>query len=224
MEAIMPSVFSRFADIVSSNINSLLDKAENPTKMLKLIIGEMEDTLVEIKAGTAQSMAVLVNLKRRREEVTKTRDLWLGRAKQAVTKNRDDLARVALVEKRSADVELDSIESQIAEIEELVVKHHDEIDQLESKIAQAREREKLTKLRQERAEQSLKASGEIRRYDLAASQIKLDRLDQRLDRIEAEAELEKAHRGRQSSSEYDLEQEFALLDDSIEKELQSLKN
>ena len=218
----MPSVFSRFADIISSNINSLLDKAENPAKMLKLIIGEMEDTLVEIKAGTAQTMATLANLRRRREEVAQTHGLWLGRAKQAVSKGRDDLARVALVEKRGAESELASVDSQIAELDAIIAKHHDEIDQLEAKIAQARDGEKILALRQNQAEQSIKASGQMRRYDLATAQAKLQRLDQRLDHIEAEAELEKAHRGRQAPQP-NLEAEFAVIDDSIEQELAALK-
>jgi phage shock protein A len=219
----MPSVFSRFADIISSNINSLLDKAENPSKMLKLIIGEMEDTLVEIKAGTAQAMANLANLRRRRDEVAQTHGLWLARAKQAVAKSRDDLARVALVEKRRAEAELSSIDAQIAELDTIVAKHHDEIDQLEAKIAQARDREKLLALRTSQAEQSIKASGQMKRYDLASAQAKLQRLDQRLDHIEAEAELEKAHRAK-VTSERSLETEFAALDDAIENELAALKN
>ena len=222
----MPNIFSRFADIVSSNINSLLDKAENPSKMLKLIIGEMEDTLVEIKASAAQAMASLTNLRRRRDEIARTTGLWLGRAKQAVAKNRDDLAREALLEKRTAETELAAIEAQIAELEGIVSKHRDEIDQLEAKIVQARDREKTLALRQTQAEQSIKASGHMKRYDLAASQAKLDRLDQRLDRIEAQAELERAHRKPAATSpdKRDLESEFALLDDSLERELASLKN
>ena len=219
----MPSVFSRFADIISSNINSLLDKAENPSKMLKLIIGEMEDTLVEIKAGTAQAMANLVRLRRRRDEVAQTLGLWMARAKQAVGKNRDDLARVALVEKRGAETELAAIDEQIAELDSIVAKHHDEIDQLESKIAQARDRERLLALRTSQAEQSIKASGHMKRYDLAAAQAKLQRLDQRLDHLEAEAELEKAHRSK-PTNDRNMESEFASLDDSIEKELAALKN
>jgi phage shock protein A len=219
----MPSVFSRFADIISSNINSLLDKAENPSKMLKLIIGEMEDTLVEIKAGTAQAMANLANLQRRRGEVALTQELWMARAKQAVDKNRDDLARVALVEKRGADTELASLSGQIAELETILAKHHDEIDQLEAKIAQARDRERLFALKTSQAEQSLKASGQMKRYDLASAQAKLHRLDQRLDHLEAEAELEKAHRSK-VAGDRNLEADFASLDDSIEKELAALKN
>ncbi|MDR1111136.1 MAG: PspA/IM30 family protein [Deltaproteobacteria bacterium] len=218
----MPNVFSRFADIVSSNINAMLDKAENPSKMLKLIIGEMEDTLVEIKAATAQAMAAQVQLQRRRADVQESMDLWLSRAKQAVAKDRDDLARVALVEKRAADAELASLDSQIAELDAILQKHHAEIDQLESKIVQSREREKLLALRQSQAEKSLKVSGQMKRYDLASSQMKLDRLDQRLDRLEAEAELERVHR-RQLAGQRGLEAEFQKLDDTIELELQALK-
>ncbi|MDR1308577.1 MAG: PspA/IM30 family protein [Deltaproteobacteria bacterium] len=218
----MPNVFSRFADIVSSNINAMLDKAENPSKMLKLIIGEMEDTLVEIKAATAQAMAAQVQLQRRRADVQESMDLWLSRAKQAVAKDRDDLARVALVEKRAADAELASLDSQIAELDAILQKHHAEIDQLESKIVQSREREKLLALRQSQAEKSLKVSGQMKRYDLASSQMKLDRLDQRLDRLEAEAELERVHR-RPPAGQRSLEAEFQKLDDTIELELQALK-
>ncbi|MDR2387705.1 MAG: PspA/IM30 family protein [Deltaproteobacteria bacterium] len=217
----MPNVFSRFADIISSNINAMLDKAENPSKMLKLIIGEMEDTLVEIKASTAQAMACQVHLNRRKVDVEQTVALWLGRAKQAVAKSRDDLARVALVEKKAAEEELEALNIQIGEHQDILDKHHAEIDQLENKIAQAREREKLIAMRQNHAEKSLKVSGQLKRYDLAASQMKLDRLDQRLDRLEAEAELERAH--RRPIAERSIEAEFQSLDDSIELELQALK-
>ncbi|MDR2366691.1 MAG: PspA/IM30 family protein [Deltaproteobacteria bacterium] len=217
----MPNVFSRFADIVSSNINAMLDKAENPSKMLKLIIGEMEDTLVEIKAATAQVMAAQVHLNRRKAEVEQAVEHWFTRAKLAVDKSRDDLARVALVEKKNAENELEALNAQIGEHQVILDKHHAEIDQLESKISQAREREKLIAMRQNQAEKSLKVSGQLKRYDLAASQMKLDRLDQRLERIEAEAELERLH--RRPMAERNLEAEFQGLDDSIERELEALK-
>jgi phage shock protein A len=217
----MPNVFSRFADIISSNINSMLDKAENPSKMLKLIIGEMEDTLVEIKAATAQAMADLVHLNRRKADLEQTVDLWMTRARQAVAKSRDDLARIALVEKNGALKELESLNEQILEHQTILDKHHAEIDQLEGKITQAREREKLIAMRQSQAEKSLKVSGQLKRYDLAASQMKLDRLDQRLDRIEAEAELERVH--RRPLAEKNIEAEFQGLDDSVEQELITLK-
>ncbi|MDR3135436.1 MAG: PspA/IM30 family protein [Deltaproteobacteria bacterium] len=217
----MPNVFSRFADIISSNINAMLDKAENPSKMLKLIIGEMEDTLVEIKAATAQTMAAQVHLNRRKSDVEQAVAIWLTRAKQSVAQSRDDLARVALVEKKAAEAELEALNAQISEHQVILDKHHAEIDQLESKISQAREREKLIAMRQSQAEKSIKVSGQLKRYDLASAQMKLDRLDQRLDRIEAEAELEKIH--RRPIAERNLEAEFQNLDDGIELELKALK-
>ncbi|MDR0354528.1 MAG: PspA/IM30 family protein [Deltaproteobacteria bacterium] len=218
----MPSVFSRFADIISSNINAMLDKAENPSKMIRLIIGEMEDTLVEIKAATAQAMAEHVHAKRRRNELQATMDMWLDRAKQAVGKNRDDLARIALVQKRELEEELKSQDFQISELEAILQKHREEIEQLDLKITQAREREKILALRQEQAEKSILVSGQMKRFDLASAQIKLGRLDQRLDRLEAEADLEKSLR-RPISAEKSLEAQFEELDDSIELELKSLK-
>ena len=91
----MPSIFSRFSDIISSNINAMLDKAENPAKMVKLIIAEMEDTLVEIKAACAQAMADQTKSSRRLAEAEDKRNLWLDRAEKAAVKGRDDLAREA---------------------------------------------------------------------------------------------------------------------------------
>ncbi|MDR1051678.1 MAG: PspA/IM30 family protein [Deltaproteobacteria bacterium] len=219
----MPNIFSRFADIVSSNINAMLDKAENPSKMIRLIIGEMEDTLVEIKAATAQAMAARASLSRQRLGCQENVQLWLDKARQALIKDLEHLARTALAERRKEVEELKSLDSQIAELDSILERHHAEIDQLGAKITQARERERLLALRQDQAQKSIKVSGQLKRYDLAEAQLKLDRLDQRLDRLEAEAELEKTHRTPQRG-EKSLEAQFEALDDSIERELQALKS
>ncbi|MDR3204763.1 MAG: PspA/IM30 family protein [Deltaproteobacteria bacterium] len=218
----MPNVFSRFTDIISSNINAMLDKAENPKKMIKLIISEMEDTLVEIKAATAEAMAAKVHLDKEMSQVEQNKDLWLNRARQAVAKQRDDLARVALTEKKAAEEALETVGCQLKELESVIARHHDEIDQLEARISQARQSEKLITLRQTQAQGSLKVSDQFKRYDINASKLKLDRLDQKLGRLEAAAELERHHRSR-NLPETDLESEFKKLDDSIEIELESLK-
>jgi phage shock protein A len=200
----------------------MLDKAENPSKMIKLIIGEMEDTLVEIKAATAQAMAAHVSLRRQRLGCQENVQLWLDKAKQAMIKNREHLAMTALAEKKKEEAELKRLDRQIAELDSLLERHHAEIDQLDAKITQARERERLLALRQDQAQKSIKVSGQLKRYDLAAAQLKLDRLDQRLDRLEAEAELEKTHR-TPLGGEKSLEAQFEDLDDSLELELQALK-
>ncbi len=220
----MPSIFSRFADIISSNLNSMLDKAENPAKMVKLIIAEMEDTLVEIKAACAQAMADQTKSARRLAEAQEKRDLWLKRAETAAAKGRDELAREALLEKRSAEEFMDQIKSQDEELAAVVEKYRAEIEQLEAKLAQAREKERLMNHRESRAQGSLKVSGQMKRYDLSEAKLKLERLDSRLDKLEAEAELEYGSRRRPDPDQADRERAFAELDDSLDQALREIKD
>lgn len=218
----MPSVFSRFADIISSNINAMLDKAENPSKMVKLIIAEMEDTLVELKAACAQAMADQSKSARRLTEASDRRELWFKRAEAAASKGRDDLAREALIEKRAAEDQLKELRQQEADMAAVVEKYRAEIDQLEAKLAQAREKEQVMSHRENRAQKSLKASGQMKRYDLTEHKIKLERLDSRLDKMEAEAELELGGRHVPSKNE-EREKAFAELDTSLDQELDEIK-
>ncbi|MDR1043823.1 MAG: PspA/IM30 family protein [Candidatus Adiutrix sp.] len=220
----MPSIFSRFADIISSNLNAMLDKAENPAKMVKLIIAEMEDTLVEIKAACAQAMADQSKNSRRLAQAEEKRALWLGRAESAAAKGRDDLAREALLEKRAAEDLLKEIRTQEADLAGVVGKYRAEIDQLEAKLAQVREKEQLMGHREQRASKSLKASDQMKRYDLTGARLKLERLDSRLDRLEAEAELEFGARRPANSRQEERERAFAELDDSLARELRELKD
>lgn len=219
----MPSIFSRFADIISSNINAMLDKAENPAKMVKLIIAEMEDTLVEIKAACAQAMADQTKNARRLTEADQRRVLWQNRAEQAAAKGRDDLAREALIEKRTVEAGWATLEAQDQELATVVEKYRAEIDQLDAKLTQAREKERLMGHREGRAKQSLKASDQMKKYDLNSARLKLERLDSKLDKLEAEAELEMGIRRPTTSEDQARERAFAELDDSLDQELQALK-
>lgn len=219
----MPSIFSRFADIISSNINSMLDKAENPAKMVRLIIAEMEDTLVEIKAACAQAMAEQAKNSRRLNEAEEKSKLWLKRAETAAAKGRDDLAREALMEKRSAAEVLETLKAQDEEMTVVIEKYRMEIDQLEAKLAQAREKEQLMGHRENRARNSLKASDQMKRYDLSETRLKLERLDSRLDKLEAEAELELGSRRRPDPERETRERAFADLDDGLDMELKEIK-
>lgn len=219
----MPSIFSRFSDIISSNINAMLDKAENPAKMVKLIIAEMEDTLVEIKAACAQAMADQTKSARRLAEAEDKRNLWLDRAEKAAVKGRDDLAREALAEKRLAGEDLNILKTQDQELASVVEKYRAEIEQLENKLTQAREKERLMSHRENRAQKSIKASGQIKRYDLTEAQLKLERLDDRLDKLEAEADLEYGIRRPKDAETEEREKAFRELDDSLDQELKALK-
>lgn len=219
----MPSIFTRFTDIISSNLNSMLDRAENPAKMIKLIIGEMEDTLVEIKAACAQAMADQTKSARRLAEAEERRDLWRSRAEMAAAKDRDDLAREALLEKREAETALAGLQNQDRELAAVVDKYRAEIAQLETKLVQAREREQTLAHRETRARQSLKSSGQMKRYDLTEAKLKLERLDSRLDRLEAEAELEQGGRRRPEPEAEARERAYAELDDTLDQELREIK-
>lgn len=212
-------VFTRFRDIVSSNINAMLDRAEDPEKMIKLMIREMEDTLVELKASCAGIMAEKKKIQRRLEEMQSREELWAGRARMAVDKGRDDLAREALIEKKRFNQMIESLEQELIDNNALVNQYHDDIRQLEDKLGKAREKQRILVQRSIRARQAKQAQEEIRRMDNYETIAKFDELENRIERMEAEADL--VNFGRKP----DLEEEFEelMVDDDIERELASLK-
>ena len=112
-------IFTRFRDIISSNINAMLDRAEDPEKLIKLMIREMEDTLVEIKASCAGVMAERKKAQRQLEDIEAREKYWEDKAGLAVNKGRDDLAREALIEKRGHTRRKEGIELEIADLDSL---------------------------------------------------------------------------------------------------------
>lgn len=212
-------IFTRFRDIVSSNINAMLDRAEDPEKMIKLMIREMEDTLVEIKAACAGAMAEKKKVLRRHEEVRERAGLWEERARLAVAKGRDDLAREALVEKRRFTSMVEKQEADLIEHDGLINQYQDDIQQLEDKLHKAREKQRILVQRHIHATRARQAREEIRRADNYASIAKFDELEQRIERMEAEADL--VNFGRQPN----LDEAFDDLrtDDDIERELAAIK-
>ena len=131
-------VFSRFKDIVNANINALLDKAEDPEKMLKLMMQEMEDTLIELKSNCAARMASRIRLERRIEDQKALISRWQSRAELAVDKGRDDLARDALIEKKKELATLSSLMKDLDSYSEIIDQSKAEINQLEDKLSQAK--------------------------------------------------------------------------------------
>ncbi len=212
-------IFTRFRDIVSSNINAMLDRAEDPEKMIKLMIREMEDTLVEIKAACAGAMAEKKKVVRRLVEVRERANLWEERARLAVAKGRDDLAREALVEKRRFTSMMEKLDADAVEHDGLINQYQDDIQQLEDKLHKAREKQRMLVQRHIHATRARQAREEIRRADNYASIAKFDELEQRIERMEAEADL--VNFGRQP----DLDEAFDDLrgDDDIEQELAAIK-
>ena len=212
-------VFSRFKDIVSSNLNSLLDKAEDPDKLIRLMIQEMEETLVELKAGCAKAMADRKTLDRELAEAEALAATWEQRAGLAVDKGRDDLAREALAEKRRFLDRADGLHAEAAHLDALIVQAREDIGRLEEKLAAARDKQRLLLSRHARASARLRAGEKARPVDNGEAMLRFDHFERRIERLEAEAELSAP---RTSST---LEREFAALagDEAVERELAALK-
>lgn len=212
-------IFTRFADIVSSNINAMLDRAEDPEKMIKMMIREMEDTLVELKSSCAGVIADRKKLERRLDEVTSRRDLWAERADLAVARGRDDLAREALLEKRRFADLLETLQEEIADHSGLIEQYHGDIQELEQKLTTAKEKKRMLVQRHKRASGKKRAQNDIRKMDSADTMRRFEDLERRIDNMEAEADM--VNFGKQPT----LDEEFDNLatDDEIERELAEMK-
>lgn len=150
------SVFSRFMDIVNSNINSILDKAEDPEKMIKLMIMEMEDTLIELKTSCASSMASEKKAEKKINEIESAISRWQSRAMLAIEKHREDLAKDALLEKKKLTASLEKEKQELNSIKEIVRVSKDKISQVEDKLRSVNNKYTLMKERSKRAEEEKK--------------------------------------------------------------------
>jgi phage shock protein A len=212
-------IFTRFRDIVGSNINSMLDRAEDPEKLIKLMIQEMEDTLIELKAACAGVMAENKKVERQLQGLDTRVDYWESKAGLAVQKGRDDLAREALLEKRRYSQRALSLTNELTEHDALLAQYKDDIRQLEDKLKTAREKERLLVQRHIHAAGKKRAQEEIRRMDSADAIFKFEELEHRIDQMEAEADL--VNFSLEPTLENELER--LSLDEEIEGELKALK-
>ncbi len=212
-------IFSRVRDIISSNMNAMLDRAEDPEKMIRLMIQEMEDTMVEVKASCAGAMANTKKVQRELQETQRRTEDWSKKAQIALSKNREDLAREALVEKRRWRERADILEKEMDQCDVLVEQYQDDIRQLEEKLNTAREKQRMLVQRHIHARRKQHAQEEIQRVDSTDAWMRFEQFENRIERMEAEAGLVNMHR------QPTLEEEFDRLegDKEIEKELESLK-
>lgn len=213
-------IFSRMRDIVGSNINAMLDKAEDPEKLIRLMIQEMEDTLVEIKASCAGAMATRKRIARELETVRAKVTLWADRAELALSRSREDLAREALVEKTRHSEGLEALEREDLNCADLVEQYQRDIVQLEEKLVSAREKHRVLVRRHVHAQRQHRAQNGIRRVDTTDAWVRFEQFENRIERMEAGATLVNAH--RKSS----LEHAFAELDgrDEVEEQLEALRD
>ena len=212
-------IFTRFRDIISSNINAMLDNAEDPEKLIRLMIREMEDTLVEIKSACAGVMAGGKKIKRQLNDLETRTQYWEEKAELAVNKGRDDLAREALVEKRKFYRRMETLEGDLAEHDLLIEQYQDDIRQLEEKLKSARDKQRMLVQRHIHARKKMQAQEELRRIDSSETVMKFDEIENRIERMEAEADL--VNYGNKATLEEELER--LSIDEEIENELLALK-
>jgi phage shock protein A len=146
------SIFSRTRDIVASNLIDLVDRSDDPAKTIRVVIMEMEETLVEVRASAARSIADQKEKRRQIAQLASLQDSWTDRAELALSKGRDDLARAALMEKEKLDELGDEIRAEVAGIEATLRASESDIAKLQAKLREARSRQNAIATRLESAE------------------------------------------------------------------------
>ena len=212
-------IFTRFSDIVNSNINAILDKAEDPEKIVRLMIQEMEDTLVEVRSAAARSIADKKDLNRKLEALEREVRDWDEKAELALRKGREDLAKAALVEKSRVAAGVEALKQDYEAVDEGLSKLNEDIARLEAKLEDAKARQKALLARHKTASSRLAARKKIHDYKIDDAMIRFEQYTRRIDDVEGRVEA------YDMGLPKDLSHEFASLEaeESVNKELDELK-
>jgi len=215
-------IFSRTRDIVAANFNDMLDKADDPSKMIRMIILEMEETLVEVRASAARTIADQKEMHRHTVKLDKLQADWGEKAQLALSKDREDLARAALVERKKASDMADQLKQEIAVLDDALRAYEQDIQKLQNRLREARSRQTQIAARLESAENRVKLRTlmSTERTDEALS--RFDQMERRVDYAEGRAE---AMGIADQSGKPSLSDEIAALEgaDMIDDELEQMK-
>jgi len=213
-------IFSRTRDIIAANFTDLLDKAEDPAKMIRMIILEMEETLVEVRASAARTIADQKEMRRHIDKLGKLQESWTEKAELALSKGREDLAKAALVEKQKAADMADQLQSEIAVLDDALKASEEDIAKLTSKLREARTRQNSIVTRLESAHNRVKLREMYNGPRMADAFSRFDIMERRVDLAEGRAEV--LGMGAPAKS---LEEEIAELKSSekVEAELAAMK-
>ncbi len=213
-------IFSRLTDIINSNINSILDKAEDPEKIIRMIIQEMEDTLVEVRSSAARAIADQKDVERKLGRLGEITANWQKKAELAISKGREDLAKAALVEKSEAFETGKFLTEELARLKDALKRGEDDIIKLETKMREAKAKKATLDARHRTASNHVRVKRNLHDNRITDAFERFDKVETRLDRLEAEAESYDLGKGRSLADEIDeLERTEA-----IEKEFSALKS
>ena len=213
-------IFSRLSDIINSNLNAMCDSAEDPEKMIRLIIQEMEDTLVEVRSASAKILADKKTQERQLRSLQGQAVTWEEKAKLALSKDREDLARAALNEKRRVEADVVSLEGELSLADEHIQQLHDEVGQLQEKLDDAKAKRKAILMRADSVTQRRRAQHQIHRTHIDDAFDRFERFERRVDDLEGE--LDAMNLGRVKPSLAD-EIDALAEDDMLNEELEVLK-
>ncbi|WRH72047.1 MAG: phage shock protein PspA [Erythrobacter sp.] len=214
-------IFSRTRDIIAANFNDMLDKADDPTKMIRMIILEMEETLVEVRASAARTIADQKEMHRHCVKLDRLQADWAEKAQLALSKDREDLARAALVEKKKAGDMADQLKTEIAVLDDALRAYEDDIQKLQHRLREARSRQTAIAARLESAENRVKLRTLMSTERTDEALARFDQLERRVDYAEGRADALQIAEGKPPS----LADEIAALagSDAIDDELEAMK-
>ena len=219
------SIFSRLADIINSNLNAMLATAEDPEKIIRLIIQEMEDTLVEVRSSAVRTIAERREMERRAESLRREEEDWQRKAELALTRGREDLARGALLARTHRQQARTAIEQQIAQLAGGLAQQNEDITKLQPKLADARARQQALAARRTTAGNRIKVREKLHDERINDAFFRFEQAERSLDQMEGRVEAYDLGRGGAQGGKPTLEEELAGLeaDAGVDEELAALK-
>jgi len=215
-------IFSRTRDIIAANFNELLEEAEDPAKMVRMITLEMEETLVEVRASAARTIADQKEMHRHTVKLDRLQADWAEKAQLALSKDREDLARAALLEKRKATDMIDQLKQEITVLDDALRAYEQDIAKLQHRLREARSRQSQIAARLESAENRVKLRSLMTNERVDDALTRLDQLERRVDYAEGRADALSIADG---TGQKTLADEFAALEggDKVDEELEEMK-
>lgn len=210
--------FNRLSDIVNANVNAALTRAEDPEKMIRLAITEMQDQLAYIRTQTVRYKAESDQLVRRIDARRQEHVDWEARAERAVNNGRDDLARAALIEKSAVAAALENSETELQTIDTALTEFRSAGVQLEEKLKNAKSRQQALILRAQTATSRARVRKQLHQFDSQEAMSRFELYERRLDELEGQAEADDI--GRHGVA---VEIEALTNNQAIDDELEQLK-